>query len=223
MAGFSVGELTALIASNSISLEQGKDYINIKGIFVIGLQLVKIRALAMQDSCTETPSGMITIIGLNKDALNQCLSDSSTIANHLSSNTYTVSGTLEALEQIKTKAIANDASSVKTIPVSGGFHSSFMSSAVPKLKKAVDSVDVKMPNVPVYSNVTGREYTSVSEIKELLPRQLISPVLWKEIVKNMIEKYGEENFAEIGPSKQLKSILRKTNKTSFKSCVNIEV
>jgi [acyl-carrier-protein] S-malonyltransferase len=195
----------------------------------LGLKLVKLRSEAMQGSCLEVPSGMLTVIGLDQDRLDDCCrrvntdSDPISISIHLFPSGFAVAGTLKALALLKDVVINEGASNVKDVLVSGGFHSKLMDSAVLKFKKAVESTHISFPEIPVYSNVTGNVYTNVDEIRELLPLQLVRPVLWNESMCGMINKFGEEHFSEIGPGKSLKLILRRINKNAFATCINYEI
>lgn len=198
-------------------------------LLLLGLELVKLRAQAMQDACLERHSGMMTIIGLDYQTLDQCCQKTNTdikepvsIANYLFPRGYVVSGTKCALDFLKIKAVQAGAVSIKDVQVSGGFHSPLMSSAVPKLQDAIQRTNVTMPCVPVYSNVTGEPYNNVSEIKELLAKQVTCPVLWEQTIQNMVTTFGEKDFVEIGPGRQLKTMLKRINKTAYKDCMNIE-
>ena len=183
----------------------------------------------MQDACLELHSGMMTVIGLDYQTLDLCCQKTNTdikepisIANYLFPRGYVVSGTKSALDFLKIKAVQAGAVSIKDVQVSGGFHSPLMSSAVPKLQDALERMNVTMPCVPIYSNVTGEPYNSISEIKELLAKQVTCPVLWEQTIHNMVATFGERDFVEIGPGKQLKTMLKRINKTAYKDCMNIE-
>ena len=204
-------------------------YMYILLLLLLGLELVKLRAQAMQDACLEQHSGMMTVIGLNYQTLDHCcqktnadIKEPISITNYLFPSGYVVSGTKCALDYLKIRALQAGAASVKDVQVSGGFHSPLMSSAVPKLENAVQRMNVTMPCVPVYSNVTGQPYSSIREIKELLVQQVVCPVLWEQTIQNMIVTFGEKDFVEIGPGKQLKTMLKRINKIAYKDCMNIE-
>ena len=198
--------------------------------FTIGLVLVRERARAMNDACLETPSGMLTIIGLEEKALEECVLSASSqtkeplsIAGHLFQVGYTVGGTVESLKALKSLAVNKGAMSIKNIEVSGAFHSPLMHSAVEKVTEIIDTIDISLPSIPVYSNLSGNQYESISEIKHGLSWHLVEPVLWHQTMNQMIAMSGEEGFMEVGPGRQLKTVLRKINKTAFNNCTNIDV
>lgn len=172
---------------------------------------------------------MTSVIGLEERVLQGICDEAETrglgvacISNHLFPKGYVVSATVEALKFIQQRAATSGAVDVKDLHVSGGFHSSLMSSAVPKLEAALEEVDFSMPSIPVHSNVTGLPYKSVSEIKQLLAKQVTHPVLWQNTMSNMIANSGPEGFVEVGPRRQLRLILKWIDKNAFRACENIE-
>ena len=194
-----------------------------------GLELVKLRAESMQIACDEQNSGMITIIGLDESFIIKLCQDVTentehlaSIANYIFPKAFVISASKAGLELVREKAVKLGALSVKNVPVSGGFHSSFMSSAVPKLQKALEKIDVKQPSIPVYCNVTGQPYTNPEEIKKYLAEQVVKPVYWEQCVRHMIATQGETEFIEVGPGKQLKSMLKRINRVSYDKCLNIQ-
>jgi [acyl-carrier-protein] S-malonyltransferase len=99
---------------------------------------------------------------------------------------------------------------VKELPVSGAFHSPLMESAQAGLKAALERTEIRDTSVPVYANVTARPMRYADEIRNLLLRQLISPVRWDESVTNMITD-GAATFVEIGPGKVLQGLVKRIN------------
>ena len=199
-------------------------------LFMIGLLLVKERAKAMNEACMERPSGMLTVIGLEEKALKECCIKASSqtkepvsIAGHLFKLGYTVGGTMEGLKALKSCAVKSGAMSIRDIEVSGAFHSPLMRNAVEKVAETLDSIDISLPSVPVYSNLSGEQYGNVEEIRQSLTWHLIEPVFWHKTVNEMIAVSGEEGFIEVGPGRQLKGILRKINKTAFSNCTNVDM
>ncbi|MFQ6093973.1 MAG: ACP S-malonyltransferase, partial [bacterium] len=100
------------------------------------------------------------------------------------------------------------AKKVIELAVSGAFHSPLMENAGEGLKKGLNEVKIRDAAIPVYANVTAKPVTSAAEIKELLYRQLTSPVRWSESMKNMI-KDGADRFLEVGPGRVLAGLLRR--------------
>jgi [acyl-carrier-protein] S-malonyltransferase len=99
---------------------------------------------------------------------------------------------------------------VKELQVSGAFHSPLMDSAKEKLKTTLDNTHFYDIRIPVYANVTAKPMSNKDEIKNLLYEQLTAPVLWVEIINNMIEN-GIEEFYEIGPGKVLQGLVKRIN------------
>lgn len=143
------------------------------------------------------------------------------IANYIFPQAVVISGTVEGVQFVKDRAEKQGAT-VKTVAVSGAFHSRLMESASPKLQKYLDSIDMVLPRIPVYSNVTSRPYSSVDEIKKCLPDQVTKPVLWEATIRNMLaDRQGDippANFVEVGPGKQLKAMLKRIDYDAFKAC-----
>ena len=134
----------------------------------------------MQQACLETPSTMLTVVGLDHDTLQAIINSSdmegeACIANHLFPRGYVISGSVDRVEMIRKKAEELGAT-MKEVKVSGAFHSRLMSSAVEKLDAVLQEIDLSLPSIPVYSNVTGLPYSSVAEIKTGLAQQVTSPV-----------------------------------------------
>merc|ERR1712100_73981 len=90
-----------------------------------------------------------------------------------------------------------------------------------KNAKILNEADVKMPTIKVYSNVTGKPYTSVDEIKTLLKRQLLEPVKWEQGVKDLITG-GHTQYVEPGPGKQLKAMMRRIDQNAWNKTITLE-
>ena len=100
--------------------------------------------------------------------------------------------------------------------LSGAFHSPLMGDALSGLTEALDNLEIRQPQIPVYANVTSKPTTSPEEIRKLLKQQLLSPVLWEDIVTQMITD-GISEFWEIGAGKVLQGLLKRINsKISYK-------
>ena len=188
-----------------------------------------LRAVSMQRACTEQSGKMATVVGLEERVLQDICNEAerqglkiACISNYLFPKGYVVSATVEGLKFVKQRAMASGAADVKDLHVSGAFHSSLMSSAVPKLVAALEEIDVCMPSIQVYSNLTGLPYRNVSEIKQLLADQLTCPILWQHTVTNMIADSGPEGFFEVGPGRQLRLTLKRIDRNAFRDCKNIE-
>merc|ERR1712060_642147 len=90
-----------------------------------------------------------------------------------------------------------------------------------KVLEKLCEVDVKMPSIKVYSNVTGKPYTSVDEIKSLLKRQMLEPVKWEQGTLDLITM-GCTQYVEPGPGKQLKAMMRRINQDAWNKTITLE-
>ena len=197
-----------------------------------GLHLIKLRAEAMQDACQESEGSMSTIIGVQEASSLESLCKQAEekglgtvcIANYIFPKGFVVSGHRQAVDYVRQEAESSLGASVRDVAVSGAFHSPLMASAVPKLRATLDQVEISQPNIRVYSNVTGLPTTSTAEIRTQLAEQVTKPVLWETSIRNMIrDSCGKSVFVELGPGKQLKAMLKRINRDSFKTCLNVEV
>ena len=144
------------------------------------------------------------------------------IANYIFPKGFVISGTAAAVEHVKNQ-VQENGSSVKEVAVSGAFHSSLMASAVPKLRATLEKIEVSLPQIPVYSNVTGLPYKTVEEVKVHLAEQVVKPVQWEACIRHMIKDHAGSVFMELGPGKQLKTMLKRIDREVFKQSINIEV
>jgi [acyl-carrier-protein] S-malonyltransferase len=216
-AGFSLGEYSALVFSGAFSFEDG-------------VRLIKQRAECMQVAANETTGSMITVVGLTDDevqslcadAIAACSDDSDTtktieVANYLFPQGRVLSGHKELCKWVGDNAVKPKygAMVANELPVAGAFHSSYMASARDGLREVLDEVVINMPRIPVYSNVTGRPYGSIGEIRDLLVKQLKSPVHWEQTIKEMISQDHVGAFIDAGPGSQLKTMMRSIDKKAF--------
>ena len=200
-AGHSLGEFSALTAMGALSFEDG-------------LKLVSARAMAMQAACEEQPSTMAAVLNLPNDTVEEiCARISQTEgvvipANYNCPGQLVISGTIAAVEAACTALKEAGAKRAMVLPVGGAFHSPLMESARKALEAAIDKAEIVRPACPVYQNVDARPHTNPAEIKANLKRQLTSPVLWSQTVKNMITD-GATRFTEFGPGNVLQGMIKK--------------
>ncbi len=202
-AGHSLGEYSALVAAGAISFEDG-------------LLAVKKRGELMQHAGEKLPGTMAAIIGLSIEAVNEICekaSESGVVrpANYNSSQQIVISGSIEGVE--KAMELAREKKAMKVVPliVSGAFHSPLMEPAQQELKMMLESIHVKQPDIPVYANVTANPTADATEVRNLLYKQLTSPVRWFDIIQNMLDD-GVSEFYEIGPGKVLSGLLKRINR-----------
>ena len=201
-AGHSLGEYTALTAANAITLEQG-------------LTLLKNRGEAMQSAMPLGEGGMLAVLGIETNDMKKIIEENFNnikcyLANDNSNGQLIISGKNVELQKfanlLKEKKIKN----IK-LPVSAPFHCELMRSATAKMEAIIKNQNISLPQYKVVSNVTAKEYKSAEEIKELLIKQIESPVRWRESIEYMIEQ-GTNTFIEIGPGKVLSGLIKRINK-----------
>ncbi len=201
-AGHSLGEYTALTTANVMSLEQG-------------LVLLKNRGESMQSAVPLGEGGMLAVLGIQTQEIKNLIEENFKfircfLANDNSNGQLILSGKNTELDKfallLKEKKIKN----IK-LPVSAPFHCELMRSATIKMKKIINDQKLESPKYRVVSNVTAEEYENIDEIKQLLIKQIESPVRWRESVEYMISK-GTSTFVEIGPGKVLSGLIKRINK-----------
>ena len=131
-------------------------------------------------------------------------------------------GHVVACSELATDFVSNRTRSTggisEVLKLSGAFHSLYMSPAVEEFSKAVNSVPLKMPRVPTYSNITAKPFISVEEMKQLIVKQLTHCILWNEVIVNIKNNFPDCNFVECGPGRQLHFLLKKIDKKI--KCIN---
>ncbi|HEX7448561.1 MAG TPA: ACP S-malonyltransferase [Pirellulales bacterium] len=209
-AGLSLGEYTALVFADVLDFETG-------------LRLVERRGAAMQQAADATPSGMVSIVGLERqqvETLCEQARDSETlqIANYLCPGNLAVSGSKAACQRVAQLAEAAGAMKVVPLAVAGAFHTPIMQSAVEQLEAALADVTLHRPRIPVVSNVDAQPHDDPEEIRRLLPRQIVSPVHWEDSMRWLL-KQGVDQFYEIGPGRVLRGLLRRIDRKI--ACENV--
>ena len=201
VAGHSLGEYTALVATDAMSLEDG-------------IKLVSERAKLMQQAVPEGEGAMAAILGLEDDVLVKLCEQAEGVVeavNFNSAGQVVIAGEKQAVANAI--ALADEAGAKKCIalPVSVPSHSSLMKGAAEKLATTLDAVELSMPNAKVLQNVTGESVSDVAQMKALLKQQLYSPVLWVKTMENIIES-GVDNVIEVGPGKVLTGLAKRINR-----------
>lgn len=204
VAGHSLGEFSALVASGALSFEDG-------------LKLVAARANAMQKACEQNPGTMAAIIGLPDEKVVEICEQVSkegdivVAANFNCPGQLVISGSTEGIN--KACELLKEAGAKRALPlkVGGAFHSSLMQPAKDELQAAIEATSFNAPKCPVYQNVDAKAHTDAEEIKQNLIAQLTSSVRWTESAQNMIAA-GADEFVECGPGKALQGMLGRINK-----------
>lgn len=187
LAGHSLGEFSALVAGEALDFKDG-------------LELVKIRAFAMQYACELEESTMAAIIGLEDEVVEEICSsieESVVPANFNCPGQLVISGSKAGISEAIERCTENGARRAIELKVGGAFHSQFMAPAKEELSEAINRLDFKTPICPVYQNYTAKPSIDPQTIKENLLAQLTAPVQWTQSMKNMIED-GASSFIEVG-------------------------
>lgn len=203
VAGHSLGEFSALVASGALSFEDG-------------LRLVSARAQAMQAACELEPSTMAAIIGLPDEKVEEICNGISEIvvpANFNCPGQLVISGSIKGIEQACEELKAAGAKRALPLKVGGAFHSPLMEPARQKLAEAIEKTQFNKPLCPIYQNVDAKPHTNPAEIKANLVKQLTSPVRWTQIVRAMVAD-GAKAFVELGPGNVLQGLIKKTEPTA---------
>jgi len=198
VAGHSLGEFSALVASKALSFEDG-------------LRLVYARAMAMQKACEAEPSTMAAILGLSDEVVEETLSTIDEIvvpANYNSPGQLVISGSFKGIEIACEKLKAAGAKRALPLKVGGAFHSPLMEPARVELAEAISKTPFVTPICPIYQNVNAQAVTKPEVIKQNLIAQLTSPVRWTQIVQNMVAD-GATTFVEVGPGSVLQGLVKK--------------
>lgn len=196
VAGLSLGEYSALVASEAIS-------------FADAVYLVRRRGEFMEEEAAKAPGRMLSVIGLDLSCVKEiCLKANTELANINCPGQVVISGNVKEIEQAKALAEENGAKLTVLLEVSGAFHSSSMEEASIKLAQELEKIRINSPYLPVVCNVTGKEVNTSVEIKDNLTKQVASCVLWEDSMKFILSK-NVTKFYEFGPGKVLKGLMRR--------------
>ena len=210
-AGLSLGEYTALVFAGVMEFEHA-------------LRVVKCRGEAMQAAADATPSGMVSVLGLELAQVEDLCEQSRQpdevlrIANHLCPGNIVVSGHNASCEKLVENAEAAGAMKVVALAVAGAFHTPIMESALEQLAEALAEVPMASPRIPVISNVDAQPHSDPEEIREILVKQVVSPVRWEDSMRLLLDD-GYSNFYEVGPGRVLRGLLRRIDRKV--SCTNV--
>ncbi|MFL5740432.1 MAG: ACP S-malonyltransferase [Flavisolibacter sp.] len=205
VAGHSLGEFSALVANGTLSFEDA-------------LELVSLRAQAMQRACELTPSTMAAVLGLAdetvEDICHQVLQQTGEVvvpANYNCPGQLVISGTVKGVDIACERLKAAGAKRAMVLPVGGAFHSPLMEPARQELQQAIEATNFHSPSCPVYQNIAARGVLDKEEIKQNLIDQLTGAVRWTQCVQAMIAD-GATKFTECGPGKVLQGLIAKISK-----------
>lgn len=197
VAGHSLGEYSALYAAGSISFEDGVKIVHLRGKF-------------MQEAVPTGEGAMAALLGGEREAIIQICAEVGNVwpANFNCPGQIVISGKKEAVETAGEKLKAAGVKKIIPLAVSAPFHCPLMQPAADKLKAELDKIEIKDAKIPVIANVTASPVTGGEEIRNLLVKQVTSPVLWEDSVRKMIAD-GVTRFIEVGPGKVLCGLIKK--------------
>ena len=201
VAGHSLGEFSALVASGALSFEDG-------------LRLVFTRAMAMQKACELQPSTMAAVLGLDDKIVEEvCATTDGVVvpANYNCPGQLVISGDVAAVDMACQAMRVAGAKRALVLPVGGAFHSPLMEPAREELAAAIENTTFSKPVCPIYQNVTANAVCDPDQIKKNLIIQLTAPVKWTQTVQQMI-KDGARLFTEVGPGNVLQGLVKKIDK-----------
>ena len=206
VAGHSLGEFSALVANGTLSFEDA-------------LQLVAVRARAMQKACEKNPSTMAAVLNLADDkvegicaAVQKETGEIVVPANYNCPGQLVISGSTKGIDIACERMKAAGAKRALVLPVGGAFHSPLMEPAKKELKQAIEATKFHNPTCAVYQNVVAKAVMDKDEIKQNLIDQLTGPVRWTQTVQSMITD-GASTFTESGPGKVLQGLILKIEKS----------
>jgi len=201
VAGHSLGEFSALVASGAMNFEDG-------------LKLVSQRAAAMQKACEAEPSTMAAILSLEDQVVEEiCAAIDGVVvpANYNCPGQLVISGAYPAVEAACAKLSEAGARRALILPVGGAFHSPLMEPARAELAAAIESTRFNNPICPVYQNVPAEAVADAITIQKNLVLQLTAPVKWTQSVQAMVSD-GATKFIEVGPGKVLQGLVKKIHR-----------
>lgn len=205
-AGLSLGEYSALVASNAIS-------------FVDAVALVKKRGKYMQEAVPEGQGTMAAVMGMERESVMECLKMASgygvvEAANFNCPGQIVIAGHTKAVEHACTILKEKGAKRAMMLPVSAPFHSSLLKPAGEKLAAELEKVEISDNKLPVVSNVNAQVIMDKYEIKKCLVEQVSCSVLWEDSIKQMVDM-GVDTFIEVGPGKTLSAFVKKIDKSLY--------
>lgn len=196
VAGFSLGEISALAFSGILSDSEA-------------FKLVCKRGELMNKAAEENPGAMVVVMKITPEKIEEVCSEfEKTYPVNYNSPAQTVVATTSENVKAFCEAIKQVGGRAKALPVSGAFHSPFMSDAAKGLAEYMQNVDFAQPEIQIYSNYTAQPYSG--DFKELVKAQVENPVKWQTIVENMIAD-GVDTFIEVGVGQTLTGLIKRIN------------
>ena len=198
-AGHSLGEYTALTANGSLGFDDG-------------VRLVLERSDAMHEAGHQSPGVMSAVLGLDDDQVEiacRRADDQVWVANYNAPGQVVIAGAPEAVTKASQHAKDLGAKRVMALPVSGAFHTPFMTPARERLREAIAAARPRDSDVPIISNVDALSHQQGEEWSSLLSAQLCSPVRWKHSLLEL-SRQGVAGYVELGPGGVLTGMVKRT-------------
>lgn len=224
VAGYSVGELTALIFSGALSFEDG-------------IRLVSVRGAAMQYASNKLPQGMLSVYCTPQAALSKACEDAQKwaqdcgvqvpvcqVAIYLCTQSKILAGNTQALEYIEKNGKKYGLSKLTRLPVSGAFHTKLMEPALKSFGKLLHTLEFDDFRCKVYSNYKGHEYNNKALIKKYLTKQIISPVRWEQSIQLLYKRPMDTAFPrtfDVGSGGKMSTILKLINAKAQQHCISV--
>ena len=200
VAGHSLGEYTALVIAQALSLEDG-------------LRLVAERGRLMQEAAQQNPGTMAAILGLDEAAASAvCRDTKAEICNLNAPGQVVIGGTPQAVEAAMALALERGAQRGIRLKVGGAFHTSLMAPAAEGMARALAATPLRDPQVPVIANTTAEPLTTAEALREELIQQLTRPVQWQRSVE-MLRAQDVTGVIEFGPGRVLTGLVRRTDRS----------
>ncbi|TVQ66713.1 MAG: [acyl-carrier-protein] S-malonyltransferase [Balneolaceae bacterium] len=203
VAGHSLGEFSALTAAGVIGFEEA-------------LSLVSLRGELMQDAGVQQPGAMAALIGMDDERVDEICKEAEkstgkpvVAANYNCPGQLVISGDVDAVKIALEMAKSSGCRIAKLLPVSGAFHSPLMQPAYERFKENLNEVEFTKAKFPVYSNYTALPSDEPEVLRENILRQLVSPVKWTQIIRNMSDQ-GVNEYIEVGPGNVLQGLVKRT-------------
>lgn len=200
VCGLSLGEYSALVAAGVFSSREA-------------LELLAVRGRAMAEAASAVPSGMYAVIGSKEEEIESVLKEvckkdeAAFISNINSAKQVVISGRRDAVDKAA-EVLKQSGARILPLKVSGPFHTPYMNPAIPVLRKKMESMNFLSPQIPVFTNVTGKAIDPDSDLRENLLTQMVAPVRLYDCLKRLRES-GVERFVEIGSGNVMSSMIKK--------------
>lgn len=199
-AGLSLGEYCAIAAAGGMEVKDA-------------VTTVRKRGILMEQAVPAGQGAMAAVLGMSGTQI-EAVTDNMEgvgIANYNCPGQIVITGKKAAVEEASFKLKEAGARRILPLNVSGPFHSEMLKEAGKELGRVLEKAELSPLKIPYVTNVTADYVTDIRATKELLARQISSPVRWQQSVENMIA-HGTDTFVEIGPGKSLAGFIKKISR-----------